>query len=66
MKNPKECAHPRVNRVVDVWLCNDCGTEFRPVNGKLRNPWSVEVKAIMANLEKMRESRPGGDVAVGP
>jgi ribosomal protein L37AE/L43A len=42
MKNPKECAHPSVNRVVDCWLCNDCGTEFRPVDGKLRNPWSVE------------------------
>lgn len=62
MKNPKECAHPSVNRVVDVWLCNDCGTEFRPVNNKLRNSWSVEVKDATADLEKMREAVRKGEV----
>jgi hypothetical protein len=42
MKDPRHCAHSRINRVIDSWFCNDCGAEFYPVNPWHRTKWSDE------------------------
>jgi ribosomal protein L37AE/L43A len=39
-KDPKHCSHPRINRVLDFWICNDCGAEFQPVNKNHKTKWS--------------------------
>lgn len=55
--DPKECPHSSINRVLDSWLCNDCGTEFVPVDKKLKNPWKDTnlFKKPENNVEKFRE-----------
>jgi len=37
--DPKECEHVSVNRVMDSWICNDCGAEFKPVNPEHKTKW---------------------------
>lgn len=31
-KEQTDCEHVSINRVLDSYLCNECGVEFRPVN----------------------------------
>lgn len=40
MKDPRHCAHARINRVVNQWTCNECGAEFVPKNHRHRTKWS--------------------------
>jgi ribosomal protein L37AE/L43A len=39
-KDPEHCAHRQVNRVMDSWVCTDCGAEFKPKEPKYNTKWS--------------------------
>ncbi len=37
--DPTTCPHASINRVLDSYLCNACGAEFRPVKAKNVTKW---------------------------
>ena len=39
-KDPKDCCHRSVNRVLDSYICIDCGAEFVPKDPAHRTKWS--------------------------
>ncbi len=39
--DPTTCPHASINRVLNEWLCNECGARFVPVNPKHETPWPI-------------------------
>lgn len=39
-KDPKHCPHASIHRVIDDWLCIDCGAEFVPKDNSHKTKWS--------------------------
>jgi ribosomal protein L37AE/L43A len=31
-KNREDCEHRSIHRVLDYWVCDNCGVEFKPKN----------------------------------
>lgn len=42
MKDPMHCAHSSIHRILDRYLCVDCGAEFIPKNPLQRTKWADE------------------------
>lgn len=40
-KDPEHCSHTRINRVLDSWLCSECGAELVPKNPKHVTKWQT-------------------------
>lgn len=40
LRDPRHCPHMRITRIVDSYVCLDCGTEFLPKDKTLHNKWS--------------------------
>lgn len=38
-KDPEQCPHASINRVIGRWLCNECGAEFEPRNREHKTKW---------------------------
>jgi len=56
-KNPEDCAHARINRVMDEWRCNECGAKFQPVNPKHRTKWDVEERTVAFSVGFLDKQR---------
>ena len=39
-KDPKHCCHRSINRVMNGFLCNDCGAEFVPKDPANMTKWN--------------------------
>ena len=36
-KDRESCEHRSIHRVLDCWVCDDCGAEFKPKNQERKN-----------------------------
>jgi acetone carboxylase gamma subunit len=39
--DPTTCPHASINRVLDEWICNECGAEFVPKNPDHKTEWPI-------------------------